>query len=91
MPDRNTYFRDDYSNPSSPRPYEEYAGGMIPAASVLASLHHYKSGGGGGGGSDWDAECVSSCFCSIVSDFPDPPILPDMAESIGMHTLWTRG
>lgn len=64
-PDRNSFFRDDYSNPGSPRPYEEYAGGMIPAANALASLHHYKSGGGG---SDWDAEGVSVFF----SFFPNP-------------------
>lgn len=65
-PDRNSFFRDDYSNPGSPRPYEEYAGGMIPAANALASLHHYKSGGGG---SDWDAEGVS------IVCLPPKPIL----------------
>lgn len=74
VPDRNTYFRDDYSNPSSPRPYEDYAGGMIPAASALASLHHYKSGGGGGGGgSDWDAEGVSLFFFHYLAHFQALP------------------
>lgn len=73
-PDRNSFFRDDYSNPGSPRPYEEYAGGMIPAANALASLHHYKSGGGG---SDWDAEGVSILFLIwfLISTFASIELL----------------
>lgn len=61
-PDRTSFYRDDYSNPGSPRPFEDYAGGMIPAANALASLHHYKSGGVG---SDWDAEGVSLFLLSL--------------------------
>lgn len=53
------YYRDDLSNPGTPRPYEEYPHGLLSsaanaAASALTSLHHYKSGG-----SDWDGEGVS--------------------------------
>lgn len=58
-PDRNTYYRDDYSNPGTPRPYDDYPHGLLPAAAnaaaALTSLHNYKSGG-----SDWDAEGVSA-------------------------------
>lgn len=73
-PDRNSFFRDDYSSPGSPRPFEEYAGGMIPAANALASLHHYKSGGVG---SDWDAEGVSHFLVA-----PELPILLDSRNGI---------
>lgn len=86
VPDRNTYFRDDYSNPSSPRPYEDYAGGMIPAANALASLHHYKSGGGGGGGSDWDAEGVSSAR-SLVSNTPGHSVFSNTMGIKGTRAL----
>ncbi|KAK7741432.1 hypothetical protein SLS63_000986 [Diaporthe eres] len=55
-PDRNAYYRDDSSNPGTPRQYEDYPGGLLPAATnaaaALASLHNYKTGIG----SDWDAE-----------------------------------
>jgi hypothetical protein len=58
-PDRNTYYRDESSNPGTPRQYEDYPGGLLPAATnaaaALASLHNYKTGTG----SDWDAEGVS--------------------------------
>lgn len=58
VPDRNAYYREDYSNPGTPRPYDEYPHGLLPAAAnaaaALTSLHNYKSGG-----SDWDAEGVS--------------------------------
>jgi len=83
-PDRSAYYRDDYSNPSSPRPYEDYAGGMIPAASALASLHHYKSGGGGG--SDWDAEGVSYllsivCFANLNKRLTILPLKESVSDS----------
>lgn len=55
-PDRNSYYRDESSNPGTPRQYEDYPGGLLPAATnaaaALASLHNYKTGTG----SDWDAE-----------------------------------
>ncbi|KAF3762494.1 hypothetical protein M406DRAFT_294206 [Cryphonectria parasitica EP155] len=58
-PDRIAYYRDDYSNPGTPRIYEEYPqGAMLPAATnaaaALASLHNYKSNH-----SDWEAEAES--------------------------------
>lgn len=57
-PDRIAYYREDYSRPGTPRPYEEYPGAAaLPAATnaaaALASLHHYK------GNSDWEVEGVS--------------------------------
>lgn len=63
-PDNSPYYREDYSNPGTPRHYEEYPHGLLPAAAnaaaALTSLHNYKSGG-----SDWDGEGVS---------VPQPPI-----------------
>ncbi|ROW11400.1 hypothetical protein VMCG_01576 [Cytospora schulzeri] len=58
-PDRNAYYRDESSNPGTPRYHEDYPGGLLPAATnaaaALASLHTYKAGTM----SDWDAEGVS--------------------------------
>lgn len=58
IPDRNAYYRDDYSSPGTPRHHDDYPGGLLPAAAnaaaALTSLHNYKSGG-----SDRDAEGVS--------------------------------
>lgn len=58
-PDRNAYYREESSNPGTPLKYEDYPGGLLPAATnaaaALASLHNYKTGTG----SDWDAEGVS--------------------------------
>lgn len=57
-PDRNAYYRDESSNPGTPRHLDDYPGGLVPAATnaaaALATLHSYKSGG-----SDWDGEGVS--------------------------------
>lgn len=56
-PDRIGFYQGDYSNPGTPRMFDEYPGAMLPAATnaaaALASLHNYKSG------SDWDGEGVS--------------------------------
>lgn len=58
-PDRNTYYRDESSNPGTPRHLDDYTGGLLPtvttAAATLATLQGYKSAG-----SDWDGEAVST-------------------------------
>lgn len=68
VPDRNAYYRDDYSNPGTPRPYEEYPHGLLPAAAnaaaALTSLHNYKSRG-----PDWDGEGVSALRIPCLVSF----------------------
>lgn len=49
VPDRNAYYRDESSNPGTPRHIDDYPGGLVPAATnaaaALATLHSYRSGG----------------------------------------------
>lgn len=84
-PDRNTYYRDDSSNPGTPRQYEDYPGGLLPAATnaaaALASLHNYKTGTG----LDWDAEGVSLAKFHFgydpMNQFSDPQMQEWVSDS----------